>query len=672
MEMTIFGLTGPSGAGKSTILEEWENLGVVSIDADQVYHKLLRTSPELHSALLARFPQVFLDGQLSRKQLAAIVFSDPVALEDLNAITHPIVVKEVKRLLHLLQENGTERLAIEALYLVESGLSRLCDVTVAVLSTPESQIKRLVVRDSISPEQAAARLSSQKDDAFYRKHCSQVINNTGDLDALLKEGRSVLSNGKKGEIAMDTKKDSVLESLAPKKKHGSLNLSSQDNSAIEKYSKSYSAFLDAGKTERDCVTQSIALAEAKGFHAWSDGEELKPGDKIYFSRLNKSLILAVIGETSLKDGMRLAASHIDAPRLDLKPDPLYEDSGFAMLKTHYYGGIKKYQWLSLPLELRGVVYVGDTPVQVSIGADPGDPVLVIPDLLPHFAQEQMKKSVSDAFGAEDLNAMIGNTPDAEDSSESVKLAVLKLLNEKYGLTAPDLEIAELRVVPAANARDVGLDRSLLGAYGHDDRSCSYAALAALLELEKTPKHTAIALLSDKEEIGSVGVTGMQSDAFDYFVEALCLAETARTKIPVHLRQCYQNSFCLSGDVCACLDPNHADVVDKYNIAKIGYGVGICKYTGARGKGGASDASAETMQKLRKLLNSQNVLWQVTELGKTDMGGGGTVAAYLAQRNIEVVDCGVPVLGMHAPFEVVSKLDAYQAMLASRAVFTDPD
>uniref|UniRef100_UPI00307975C0 aminopeptidase n=2 Tax=Oscillospiraceae TaxID=216572 RepID=UPI00307975C0 len=347
-----------------------------------------------------------------------------------------------------------------------------------------------------------------------------------------------------------------------------------------------------------------------------------------------------------------------------KPNPLYEDGELAYFKTHYYGGIRKYQWVTIPLELHGVVALRDgASVQVNIGGGADDPRLVITDLLPHLGAEQNKKPLAEAIPAETLNLLLGSEPigDAEESGR-VKLAVMKLLNEKYGITEDDFTSAELEAVPAVKATDIGLDRSMIGAYGHDDRVCAYAALRALLDLEGTPAKTAVCVLADKEEIGSDGVTGMQSAAFDTFMEDLCESQGAAVRV------CFEKSFCLSADVTAAYDPNFSDVYEKRNAAYLNYGIGLCKYTGARGKSGASDADAETVAYIRNLFDEAGVIWQIAELGKVDAGGGGTVAMYMANRNITTLDAGVPVLSMHAPFETVSKLDCYETYKGMKAVF----
>ena len=434
--------------------------------------------------------------------------------------------------------------------------------------------------------------------------------------------------------------------------------------AMNAYCEGYKAFLDAGKTERLCALEAIRMAEGAGYRPYVRGMEVKSGDKLYVSNRGKGVMLAHIGEKSLAEGAQIAAAHIDSPRLDLKPNPLYEEAEMAFFKTHYYGGIRKYQWVAMPMELHGVVAMKDgSTVTVNIGGEMGDPKLVITDLLPHLGAEQSKKPLASAIPGETLNLLLGSRPigDEEDSGR-VKLAVMKLLYEKYGITEDDFNSAELEAVPAQNACDIGLDRSMIGAYGHDDRVCAYASLKALLDLPKTPAKTAVCILADKEEIGSDGVTGMQSAAFDTFMEDLCDAQG------VALRVCYEKSFCLSADVTAAYDPDFAEVYEKRNSAFVNYGIGLCKYTGARGKSGASDADAETVAYIRSLFDEANVIWQIAELGKVDAGGGGTVAMYMANRNITTLDAGGPVLSMHAPFETVSKLDCYETYKGVKAVY----
>ena len=460
-----------------------------------------------------------------------------------------------------------------------------------------------------------------------------------------------------------TRGEQLRRSLIYEKKNGYDRIDSAEQEAMETYCTGYKQFLDAGKTERECVDRTISLVQAAGFKAFERGMELKAGDKVYLSNRGKSIMLAVIGRKGLEQGVNIGAAHIDSPRLDLKQLPLYETDDMAFLKTHYYGGIRKYQWVTIPLELHGVVALksGET-VKVSVGNGPEDPVFTINDLLPHLGAEQAKKPLGEAIPAESLNILVGSRPLKDDEgSERVKLAILELLNRKYGIVEEDLISAELCAVPNFKASDVGFDRSLIGSYGQDDRVCAYATLAALLQLG-TPSRTAVCMLADKEEIGSEGVSGMKSQAFDTFMADLCAAQGVLPRV------CYENSFCLSTDVTAAYDPNFAEVYEKRNSALINCGVGLCKYTGARGKSEASDASAELVAYVRRVLDNADVLWQMAELGKVDAGGGGTVAAFMAQRNIDTLDAGVPVLSMHAPFETVAKLDCYMTFKAMKAIY----
>ncbi len=440
-------------------------------------------------------------------------------------------------------------------------------------------------------------------------------------------------------------------------------LPENEKASVDKCSAGYRAFSDNSKTERNCVDYCVELAKSRGFVEYKRGMALKPGDRIYKINRSKALALSVIGTRPPDDGLNIVAAHIDVPRIDLKTNPLYEDAGLAYFKTHYYGGIKKYQWVAIPLELHGAVGLKDgSVVRVSVGADAGDPVLTITDLLPHLSTEQYRKSLAEAIPGENLNVLLGCQPAENDEGEDrVRLAVMELLYNKYGIIEQDLASSELSLVPAFNSRDVGIDASMIGAYGHDDRVCSYTSLAAILEMDK-PSKTAICMLADKEEIGSEGVTGMKSAFFDTFVEDVCCSLNSK------IRHCFENSRCLSADVCAAFDPNFPDAYDKRNSPRLGYGVGICKYTGSRGKSGASDASAELVALVRRILDDNGVCWQMAPMGKVDLGGGGTVAMFMAERNIDTIDIGVPVLSMHSPFEIVSKLDTYMAYKAFLAFY----
>ena len=456
--------------------------------------------------------------------------------------------------------------------------------------------------------------------------------------------------------------DELRESLLSAPKNGYTRLTAQQRAEMESYCKRYAAFMDACKTEREATAWTVAIAEKHGFKPIVPGMTVQPGNKVYYNNRGKSILLAVIGSESLANGANICAAHVDSPRMDLKPNPLYEDSEIAYFKTHYYGGIKKYQWPTVPLALHGVVCRKDgSTVTVTIGEDDNDPVLVVSDLLIHLAADQMKKPLAEGIVGEQLNVILGTEPLEGEGADLVKLHIMKLLNEKYGIVEADFHSAELTIVPAGKCREVGLDRSLLGAYGHDDRVCAFAEIEPLLEMG-IPEHTAVCILADKEEIGSVGISGMQSRFFEYCMEILCDAQG------VKLSQCFANSFCLSADVSNAFDPNFAETCDRRNNSMLNYGVAICKYTGSRGKGGASDASAEAMSHVRTTLDNAGVLWQIATLGKVDQGGGGTVAAYMANRNIVTVDAGVPVLCMHAPMELVSKLDCYMTMLACKAIY----
>ena len=461
---------------------------------------------------------------------------------------------------------------------------------------------------------------------------------------------------------MNDERKAQREKLLSQRKNGYDRVPAQEIPAMERYCSLYKTFLHQGKTERECARVAVELAEKAGFKPYERGMELKPGDRIYRVNRGKSVMLAAIGKQSLEKGAQIVAAHIDSPRLDLKPNPLYEDSELAFFKTHYYGGIRKYQWVTIPLELHGVVAKKDgTVVEVKLGEDK-EPKFVITDLLPHLGGEQGKKPLNEAVPGESLNILLGSCPSGEeDEKDRVKMQILEKLYEKYGITEDDFTSAELEAVPAAAPTDIGLDASLIGAYGHDDRVCGFAALQGILELAE-PEKTAVCMLADKEEIGSMGVTGMQSAAFDTFLHDLCDGQG------VPLRACFENSFCLSCDVTAAYDPNFPEVFEKRNAAFVNYGVGLCKYTGARGKSGASDASAETVAYVRRVLDQADVLWHISELGKVDAGGGGTVAMYMANRNIATLDAGVPVLSMHAPFETVAKLDCYMTYKACKAIY----
>ncbi len=428
------------------------------------------------------------------------------------------------------------------------------------------------------------------------------------------------------------------------------------------FAEGYKDFLNAAKTEREVVAFAKNLAEKNGFMPLEYGKTYAAGDRVYFVNRDKAMILSIIGEKDITNGFGIIASHIDSPRIDLKPNPLCEKEAIAYLKTHYYGGIKKYQWPTVPLALHGVVILANgAKVDICIGEDENDPIFYITDLLPHLAQDQMKRVAGELTPGENLAVIVGSLPidSDEEVKEAVKLNVLRFLNEKYGMTEEDFISAELMLVPAMKARDVGFDRNLIASYAHDDRVCAYPSLMAFFEIGR-PEYTSVLVLADKEEIGSSGNTGLNTNFLYDFLLELCGKQNAR--------QALANSWCLSADVNACYDPIFPEVYEKQNSSILNHGTIITKYTGARGKSGTSDASAEFMGKIRRLLNENGIVWQIGELGKVDQGGGGTVAQYIAKLNIDVVDLGVPVLSMHAPYEVVSKLDVYSTYEACLAFF----
>ncbi len=442
-------------------------------------------------------------------------------------------------------------------------------------------------------------------------------------------------------------------------------------SVVMEFSEGYKDYLSNSKTEREATKKAIELAEAKGFKDARKVDSLKEGDKVYFNNRDKGLCLFVVGKRPLVEGMNILGAHIDSPRLDLKQHPLYEDNGLALLDTHYYGGIKTYQWVARPMALHGVVVKKDgTKVEVKIGDDDNDPVIGISDLLIHLAKDQMKKTAGEVIEGEDLNVLVGSIPlkvADEEKKEFVKENILHILKEKYDIEEDDFVSAEIEVVPAERARDYGLDRSMVMGYGHDDRICAYTSLAAILDIE-APERTACCLLVDKEEVGSQGSTGMQSRFFENVLAELL--EKCGQYSELTLRRTLSNSYMLSSDVSAGFDPNYASVNEPKNTAYLGKGIVFNKYTGARGKSGCNDANPEFIAKLRKVMDDNDVAWQTAELGKVNQGGGGTIAYILANLDMEVIDAGIAVQNMHAPSEVASKVDIYEAYRAYMAFIKD--
>jgi len=465
----------------------------------------------------------------------------------------------------------------------------------------------------------------------------------------------------------ESKGEELKNKLFNKRENGWESLNEESKQEIFNFCDGYINFLNNSKIEREAVVTSRKMAEEKGFKDISMFDTLKTGDKVYYINRDKSMYLAVIGKEPIEDGLNIIGSHIDSPRLDLKPNPVYEDSGFAYFKTHYYGGIKKYQWTTIPMAIHGtIVKANGEKINICIGEEESDPIFTITDLLPHLAQEQMEKKLKEGITGEDLNLLIGSIPyNDEKVSEKVKLNILSILNEKYGITEVDFLSSEIELVPAFKARSLGFDRGLVAAYGQDDKVCAYTSLEAMLEVEN-PDKTAACILSDKEEIGSMGNTGMESHVFDTFISDIL--NKLGVNRPNLLDKVFCNSKMLSADVDAGFDPIFASVSERNNASYLGHGIGINKYTGARGKSGASDANAEFVAWVRSMLEENNIRYQIAELGRVDLGGGGTIAYILANKGMDVIDCGVPVLSMHAPYEVTSKYDVYSAYRTYKAFY----
>jgi aspartyl aminopeptidase len=451
------------------------------------------------------------------------------------------------------------------------------------------------------------------------------------------------------------------EALLMEPKNSGIRMSDEQIAEANRFSEDYKIFLDNAKTEREAVRYTVDMLEKAGYKPFDPAKKYNPGDKIYLNNRGHAVLFCAVGKRPLADGVRIIASHIDAPRIDLKQRPLYEESQLALMKTHYYGGVRKYQWVAIPLALHGTIVRKDgTSVDVAIGEAEGDPVFCINDLLPHLAADQSKRTLSEGVKGEELNVLIGSMPFRDDkASELVKLNIMRLLSEKYDIVEADFLSAELSLVPANKAKDVGFDRSMVGSYGHDDRVCAYTSLMATIETPD-PEYTWINILADKEETGSNGNTGLDSRFLEYFVADLAKPHGFEG------RTVLMKSKCLSADVCAACDPTFPDVHDKRNAAYLNYGACFMKFSGSRGKSSTNDATAEFMGEVRRVLDANDVIWQTSELGKVDHGGGGTVAMYISKLGVDVIDIGVPVLSMHAPFEVVSKCDVYHTYLACRA------
>lgn len=671
----LVGLTGQTGAGKTTVSTLLAARGFAAINADAIARAVVEPDTPCLRALTRVFGQRILhpDGALDRPRAAALIFGDSAAKQSWQAIIFPYITKAIRAEAERLAAAGKRIILLDAPTLFESGIDRACNAIVSVTAKPALRSARIMQRDGISAEAAKTRMNAQYSEQFFRQHSDFIIENNGDETALTAQIPEIAAAlfaraeayltehiNPKEEPIMEKKDElkALKEKLLMQKTHAVQQLDDKFiKDEVGMVADDYMDFLNESKTEREAAESAAVRLKASGFHEWKAGEPVQAGDRIYCCNRGKAIVAAVIGSEPLENGIRLTAAHIDSPRLDLKQSPLYEDGELALFKTHYYGGIKKYQWTAIPLALHGVIMRKDgEQVSVNIGEADGDPIFCITDLLPHLAQEQSKRTLSQGIKGEELNVLIGSHPMRGEGSDLVKLNIMRILNEKCGITEEDFLSAELEVVPAGKARSLGFDESMIAAYGHDDRVCAYPALRALIDTEGN-RRTAVLILTDKEEIGSEGNTGLQSSYFCDFMEDL--AEAFGT----NARTVFANSQCLSADVTAAFDPTFADVNDRKNCAYLNYGVCMMKYTGARGKSGSSDASAEFIGAMRGLFDRTGVIWQTGELGKVDAGGGGTVAAYLANLNIDTVDVGVPVLSMHAPLEVVSKIDVYMCYKA---------
>lgn len=476
-----------------------------------------------------------------------------------------------------------------------------------------------------------------------------------------------MAKNSKGQEEQEAKKESKAQKIQKELTWTFPHIAKEAPEQLERafsYCEGYKTFLDEGKTERECVRASMKLLKKAGYEPFDrEKTTYKPGDKVYFVNRYKGLIATTFGKKPLSAGVRMNGAHIDSPRLDLKPNPMYEKEELAFFKTHYYGGIRKYQWAAIPLSIHGVVIKKNGEcVDICIGEDESDPVFCVTDLLPHLAAKQNERPLKDGITGEELNIVIGSLPyQGEELKESVKLLALSLLNKQYGITEKDFFRAELEVVPAFKAKDVGLDKSMVGAYGQDDRVCAYTALTAEIEAKK-PTYTTVTILTDKEEIGSDGNTGLNSDYVLHYIEDLA------SQMQIDVRDIFRNSLCLSSDVNAAYDPTFPDVYESRNSSFLNKGCVLTKYTGARGKSGSNDASAEMMAKIISIMEEEGVYWQAGELGAVDAGGGGTIAKLIAHMNVDTVDLGVPILSMHSPFELASKLDIYNTYKAFRAFY----
>ena len=659
--MKILGITGGSGSGKTTLLRAVERLGGLGLDCDAIYHRLLETDAALVAAIGARFPGTVRDGRVDRPALAAVVFADPAELAALDALTHEAVAREVRR---RLWQSEAPFAAIDAIGLFESGLASLCDETVCVLAPEETRIERLIRRDGISRERALARIRAQKSDEALRAQCGHALwADAPTPEAFQQQCEQFL----KGVLMMEeTKKfEKEREALLSSPKNGYDRISEADLAAMESYCKEYMKFISDCKMEREAVKWTIEAAEKAGFRELKPGMQLKPGDRVYGNNHNKSVIFAVVG-SELERGTHICAAHIDSPRLDLKPNPLYEDAGMAYFKTHYYGGIKKYQWTTTPLAIHGVVAKKDgTVVTVTVGEEPGDPIFCVTDLLVHLSADQMRKTLAEGVTGENLRILLGSRPLKDDEgADRVKFAILMLLNEKYGLTEEDFLSAELTMVPAGPAREVGFDRSLIAAYGHDDRVCAYAAFTPLLDLG-TPVKTAVCVLADKEEIGSVGISGMQSQYFEMFMEDSGVRRRAQASAAASsIRSaCPQTS---ATRLTRCMPrPATRRTTRRSTTAPASSSIPARAASPA-----APTRPPRSWAMCAASLRSTTSSGRPASSARSTRAAAARLLCYMANRNIETVDAGVPVLSMHALMEIVSKLDTYMTFKGIKVFYEE--
>ena len=673
MSIRVYGITGRSGSGKSTALEMLSRLGVPVLDCDLIVREIETPGHECFDELVRNYPPEILDarGNLDRKRLADIAFSSPDETKKINGIVHKHVLRELEDRFQRLEKEGRGYCVVEAPQLFESGLDRRCD-DIILIAAPESLMKeRIMDRDGLDGERAARRLDAQISESELKERCGIVIENAGDLGELaskIKELKNRLDKETETEDQMGEEKKTAGQQLADelfaKNESAIKSYGKENKKEIEAYSRGYMDFMNRSKTEREFARNAAGYLRDRGFSEFEPGKKYSAGDRVYWLNHNKSLVAAVVGTRPLEDGLLIAAAHIDSPRIDIRPHPLYESEDIALFKTHYYGGLKNYQWVTLPLALHGVVSRKDgKDINIVIGEDEDDPIFYISDLLPHLSGKvQGSRTSREVITAEELNIILGTEPYDDDKvKEPVKLQVLKVLNDRYGITEEDFLSAELEIVPAMKARYVGFDKTLMAAYGHDDKICGYTSMTALADL-KAPEKTCVLILADKEEIGSVGNTGMDSDLLRNFVTFLCGPVGTMPELV------YVNSRCLSADVSAAFDPTFPMVHEHMNAPFLNRGPVVSKYLGSGGKGGSNDAHAEYVGALRRMWDEAGVPWQLAELGKIDEGGGGTVAKFIARLGVDTIDIGVALLSMHSPYEIAATLDLYAMTKAVSAFY----